>query len=150
MKERLIGLFEERFGRRPDVILDMGSQRQYFRLVWDGDRTVVGAIGPDRDENRAFLAFARVLRGIGLPVPEVYAEDQDAGVWLEEDLGGTTLFGALSAARVGRAEDEFPADIAQLYRRVLEILPRFQVEGHRAIDYRLAYPRRAFDEQSIR
>ncbi|MGD0484329.1 MAG: RNase adapter RapZ [Gemmatimonadales bacterium] len=153
MKERLIGLFGERFGRRPDVILDMaadGSQRQYFRLVWDGDRTVVGAIGPDHDENRAFLAFARAFRGIGLPVPEVYAEDQDAGVWLEEDLGDTTLFAALSAARAGRPEDEFPADIEPLYRRVLEILPRFQVEGHRAIDYRLAYPRRAFDEQSIR
>lgn len=153
MKERLIGLFEERYGRRPDVILDLaadGSQRQYFRLVWDGERTVVGAIGPDHDENRAFLAFARALRGIGLPVPEVYAEDQDAGVWLEEDLGDTTLFAALNAARVGCAEDEFPADVERLYRRVLEILPRFQLEGHRAIDYRLAYPRRAFDEQSIR
>jgi N-acetylmuramate 1-kinase len=58
MKERLIGLFEERFGRRPDAILDMaadGSTRQYFRLVGPDDRTAVGAIGPDRDVNRAFL-----------------------------------------------------------------------------------------------
>ena len=33
---------------------------------------------------------------------------------------------------------------------MLSILPRFQVEGHRVVDYRLAYPRRAFDRQSIR
>lgn len=153
MKERLIGLFEERFGRRPDVILDMaadGSQRQYFRLVGPDERTAVGAIGPDHDENRAFLAFAKAFRGIDLPVPEIYAEDQGAGVWLEEDLGDTTLFAALSAARVASGEDEFPADVEQLYRRVIAILPRFQVLGHKAIDYRLAYPRKAFDRQSIR
>ena len=153
MKERLIGLAEEFYGRRPDVILDMsadGSTRLYFRLLWDPDRTVVGAIGPDRDENRAFLAFARALRGAGLPVPEIYAGDGDAGVWLEEDLGDTTLFAALSAARVECGEDEFPADIEELYRRALAILPRFQVEGNEVIDYSLAYPRQAFDEQSIR
>jgi aminoglycoside/choline kinase family phosphotransferase len=153
MKERLVSLAEERFGRRPDGILDLaadGSTRQYFRLVWDAERTAIGAIGPDRDENRAFLAFAKVFRGAGLPVPEVHAEDQDAGVWLEEDLGDTTLFQALSAARAASGDEEFPADIVPLYRRVLAILPRFQVEGHRVVDYRLAYPRRAFDRQSIR
>ena len=153
MKERLITLAEERFGRRPDGILDLvadGSTRQYFRLVWDAVRTVVGAIGPDRDENRAFLSFARAFRSAGLPVPEIHAEDQEAGVWLEEDLGDTTLFRALTAARVASGPDRFPADIVPLYRRVLAILPRFQVAGHRVVDYRLAYPRRAFDRQSIR
>jgi aminoglycoside/choline kinase family phosphotransferase len=155
MKERLITLGEERFGRRPDAVLDLiadGSTRQYFRLVWDAERTVVGAIGPDRDENRAFLSFARAFRAAGLPVPEIFAEDQEAGVWLEEDLGDTTLFKALSAARIasGPPPAAFPADIVPLYRRVLTILPRFQVEGHRVVDYRLAYPRQAFDGQSIR
>ena len=33
--------------------------------------------------------------------------------------------------------------------QVLAILPRFQVQGHKVIDYRLAYPRKAFDAQSI-
>ena len=153
MKERLIGLFEACFGRRPDVILDLaadGSTRQYFRLVLDAERTAVGVIGPDRDENRAFLEFARVFRQTGLPVPEIYAEDREAGVWLEEDLGDTTLFKALTAARIGCGQAEFPAEIEALYRQVLSILPRFQVLGHRAIDYRVAYPRQAFDQQSIR
>ena len=152
MKERLIRLAEERLGRRPDVILDLvadGSTRQYFRLVWGEERTAVGAIGPDHEENRAFLGFAKAFRKVGLPVPEIYAEDRDAGVWLEEDLGDTTLFKALCAARVARGEDEFPAEIEQLYRVVLSWLPRFQVQGHRAVDYRLAYPRKAFDRKSI-
>jgi aminoglycoside/choline kinase family phosphotransferase len=153
MKERLIGLFEERFGHRPDVILDLaadGSTRQYFRLMRGETQTAVGALGPDREENRAFLSFAKAFRSIGLPVPEIYAEDREAGVWLEEDLGDTTLFQVLSAARDECGQDQFPPEIEPLYRTVLSILPRFQVLGHRAIDYRLAYPRRAFDRQSIR
>lgn len=153
MKERIIGLFEEHFGQRPDIIIDLpadGSTRQYFRLIRGEEETAIGAIGPDSEENRAFISFARAFRSAGLPVPEIYAEDLDAGVWLEEDLGDTTLFKALSAARVGCGEEQFPADIEQLYRRVLSVLARFQVLGHRVIDYDLAYPRKAFDEQSIR
>jgi aminoglycoside/choline kinase family phosphotransferase len=153
MKERLIGLYEEHFGHRPQVILEMaadGSTRQYFRLVWGDDETVVGAIGPDRDENRAFLAFAKAFREVGLPVPEIYGEDREAGVWLEEDLGDTTLFKALTEMRVECGEGEFPAEAEQLFRKSLSVLPRFQVEGNEAIDYRLAYPRQAFDRQSIR
>jgi aminoglycoside/choline kinase family phosphotransferase len=152
MKQRLIQLFETCFGHRPDVILDLasdGSTRQYFRLAHGDERTAVGAIGPDREENRAFLEFARAFHDTGLPVPQVYAEDREAGVWLEEDLGDTTLFKALSAAR-DESDGAFPAEIESLYRRVLTILPRFQVLGHRVIDYRIAYPRQAFDEQSIR
>ena len=62
MKERLIELFEAHFGDRPDVILDLaadGSTRQYFRLIRGEEQTAIGAIGPDREENRAFISFAR-------------------------------------------------------------------------------------------
>ena len=152
MNDRLVSLAEQRFGRRPDGLLDLaadGSTRQYFRLVWDGERTVVGALGPDREENRAFLSFAQAFRAAGLPVPEIFAADEAAGAWLEEDLGDTTLFRALSSARAGATGGEFPAAIVPLYRRVLSVLPRFQVEGHRVVDYARAYPRGAFDRQSI-
>jgi aminoglycoside/choline kinase family phosphotransferase len=153
MKERLIGLFEELHGHRPEAILEIaadGSTRQYFRLVLGDDKTAVGAIGPDHEENRAFLAFARAFREAGLPVPEIYAEDREAGVWLEEDLGDTTLFQALTAARVECGEGEFPEEAEELFRKALSVLPRFQVQGHQVIDYRLAYPRQAFDRRSIR
>ncbi len=153
MKERIIGLFEERYGQRPEAILEIaadGSTRQYFRLVADDGRTAVGAIGPDHEENRAFLSFARAFRSIELRVPEVYAEDREAGVWLLEDLGDTTLFKALTAARVGRDEEDLPQEAVELFRAALEALPGFQVRGHRVVDYRVAYPRQAFDKRSIR
>jgi len=153
MKERLIKLFSERVGRRPDAIVEMaadGSTRRYFRLLWGGDRTMVGAIGPDHEENRAFLSFARSFRELGLPVPEIFAEDRESGVWLEEDLGDTTLFEALTRAKADSEGDAFPEAGVQLLGKALSVLPRFQVQGHEVVDYRLAYPRQAFDRRSIR
>jgi aminoglycoside/choline kinase family phosphotransferase len=146
MHERVIQLFRAHFGSAPDAVTPLtgdGSARTYVRLRAEDGRTVVGGFGPDPEENRAFLAYSRAFRGIGLPVPEIYADQADAGVWLEQDLGDTTLFDLLRESR----EDE---DAREAYRRVIDWLPRFQVEGHRVADYRLAYPRSAFDRQSIR
>ena len=56
--DRIVRLFEEHFGRPPRASVEMkadGSSRRYFRLVDDDWNTAVGAIGPDREENRAFL-----------------------------------------------------------------------------------------------
>jgi len=149
--ERIVGLFREHFGVDPEAVLEMagdGSSRQYHRIRGPGELTAIGAVGPDREENQAFLSYSDSLRRAGLPVPEIYAADESAGVWLEEDLGDTTLFDALEEART-RNSDGFPSSLVPVYERVLEWLPRFQIEGHRTIDYSVAYPRAAFDRQSI-
>lgn len=148
---RISSLFAQTFGRPPDEITRLpadGSQRVYLRLSGAPQGTVVGACGLDPDENRAFLSFSRAFRGIGLPVPEVYASDERHGIWLEEDLGDTTLFRALSAARLDQPA-EFPPAMIAVYERVVEMLPRFQIEGGRVVDYDVAYPRPAFDGQSM-
>ncbi|MBS1912953.1 MAG: phosphotransferase [Bacteroidetes bacterium] len=124
-----------------------GSNRSLYRLIGPGG-TVVGVFGPDHEENRAFLSFSRSLRDAGLPVPEIYAANEEEGVYLEEDLGDITLFDALSSAR--RAEDAgFPESIVPLYERVVDLLPRVQVLGGRAVDYSAAYPCAEFDRQSM-
>jgi aminoglycoside/choline kinase family phosphotransferase len=151
MHDALLRLYREARGDRPGAVVSIagdGSQRTYHRLISGDGSTLIGAFGPDPDENRAFLSFSRALRGIGLPVPEIYAVDELVGVWLEEDLGEATLFDALEEAR-SREAGAFPASALSIYRRVLEILPRFQVEGDAVIDYSLAYPHAAFDRQSI-
>ncbi|MGH7551094.1 MAG: RapZ C-terminal domain-containing protein [Gemmatimonadota bacterium] len=151
MREPLLRLYRERYGAAPTAVLELpgdGSTRTYRRLVGADGATVIGAFGPDHEENRAFLSYSRALRGAGLPVPEVYADDEESGVWLLEDLGDTTLFDALQEERRQRGS-RLPRPMLDVYRRVVEILPRFQIEGHRAVDYSVAYPRAAFDRQSI-
>jgi aminoglycoside/choline kinase family phosphotransferase len=145
-------LFKQHFGKPPVSILEIagdGSARQMFRLVGDEMETAVGVVGPDADENRAFLTFSRAFKSIDLPVPQIYAVDEKAGIYLEEDLGETTLFDAVTQARRDDPGADFPAAVLPIYRRILEILPRFQVEGGKVVDYSLAYPRAAFDRQSI-
>ncbi len=122
-----------------------GSGRIIVRLT-GGGQSAIGIRYSVREENAAFLEFSRHFRRHGLPVPEIYAEDLSQGAYLEEDLGDTTLFEFLSANRAGEAIT--PAAIGA-YRRVVAILPRFQVEAGRDLNYKFCYPRPSFDRQSI-
>ena len=122
-----------------------GSGRKIIRLA--NDRvTAVGILYSGREENVAFLAFSRHFRRHGLPVPEIYAENLDHNAYLEEDLGDTSLFEFLSQNRSG--ENIAPA-VVEAYRKVVAILPRFQVEAARDLDYSFSYPAASFDRQSI-
>ncbi len=149
MKSQLFHLYRTAFGAEPTSVVDLrgdGSDRRIYRITGPDDHTVIGVHGPDDEENRAFLAFSRSFRGAGLPVPEIYASDEDAGIYLEEDLGDITLYARLGAARTGR---EFPEEMITIYRRVAELLPRVQIEGGRVVDYSVAYPYREFDRRSM-
>src|SRR6195256_1286380 len=122
-----------------------GSGRKIIRLTSD-KLSAIGILYDVREENVAFLEFSRHFRRHGLPVPEVYAEDLSQGAYLEEDLGDTTLFEFLSNNRAG---ENIAPPAVEAYRRVMEILPRFQVEAGRDLNYEVCYPRASFDRQSI-
>ena len=151
MQERLIGLYRDHFGQAPSAVLALagdGSNRAYRRLLGAGDESVIGVMGPDPEENRAFLSFTRAFRSVDLPVPEIIADDEESGVYLLEDLGDTTLFDALDQARAEGGE-AFPDAMIPVYREVVRWLPLFQVRGGGVVDYSVAYPRDAFDRRSI-
>jgi aminoglycoside/choline kinase family phosphotransferase len=144
----LKALFESRFGEPVERVASLkgdASGRKLFRLA-AASRTAIGVVNPDVRENRAFLEFSRHFRTCGLPVPEIYAEDLDQGIYLEEDLGDTTLFQFLTA---NRGEGGPSKDALDLYRKVVEFLPRFQIEAGRTLNYTVCYPRSSFDRQSM-
>ena len=122
-----------------------GSGRKIIRLA-NEKSTAIGILYGVREENAAFLEFSRHFRRHGLPVPEIYGEDLSQGAYLEEDLGDTTLFQFLSKHR--HAETIAPQAI-DTYRKVVEVLPRFQIEAGRDLSYKLCYPISSFDRQSI-
>jgi aminoglycoside/choline kinase family phosphotransferase len=122
-----------------------GSGRSIIRL--GGEKiSAIGILHGVREENAAFIEFSRHFRGHGLPVPEIYAEELSHGAYLEEDLGDTTLFEFLSDNRDG---SDISAPVVEAYRKVVELLPRFQVEAGRDLNYKKCYPRGSFDRQSI-
>src|SRR3989449_7447641 len=122
-----------------------GSGRNIIRLASD-KLSAIGILYDVREENVAFLEFSRHFRLHGLPVPEIYAEDLERGVYLEEDLGDTTLFDFLSKNRAG---ETIAPQAVEAYRKVVAVLPRFQVEVGRDLNYKVCYPRASFDRQSI-
>jgi aminoglycoside/choline kinase family phosphotransferase len=122
-----------------------GSGRKIIRLT-SGTISTIGVVYGVREENVAFLEFSRHFRRHGLPVPNIYAEDLDHGAYLQEDLGDTTLFEFLSSNRAG--EDVAP-QVVEIYRKVVTILPRFQIEAGRDLNYKVCYPCASFDRQSI-
>jgi aminoglycoside/choline kinase family phosphotransferase len=143
-------LFEQHFHAPPERVLPLqgqlgGSGRVILRLASAG-QSAIGILYPVREENVAFLEFSRHFGRHGLPVPQIYAEDLSQGAYLEEDLGDTTLFEFLSAHRSGEA---ISPEIVEAYRKVVAILPRFQVEAGRDLNYKVCYPRASFDRQSI-
>jgi aminoglycoside/choline kinase family phosphotransferase len=122
-----------------------GSGRKIVRLT--GEKvSAIGILYEVREENVAFLEFSRHFRKHGLPVPEIYAQDLDQGAYLEEDFGDTTLFEFVSKNRAG---DNIAPAAVEAYRKVIAVLPRFQIEAGRGLNYKVCYPRDSFDRQSI-
>jgi aminoglycoside/choline kinase family phosphotransferase len=148
--EVLSNLFDQHFHVPVDRIQPLqgqlgGSGRNILRLT-GGNRSAIGILYPVHEENVAFLEFSRHFRKHRLPVPEIYAEDLKHGAYIEEDLGDTTLFEHLSENRNG---ENIAPGVVEAYRNVVAVLPRFQVEAGRDLNYRVCYPRASFDRQSI-
>jgi aminoglycoside/choline kinase family phosphotransferase len=99
----------------------------------------------DLKENLAFIGFANHFWKAGIPVPRIYACSDDSLSYLQEDFGDHDLFEMLQ-----QSENSPSGELrGELLRKVVEWLPRIQIEGHRGLDYNLAYPRKVFDQQSM-
>ena len=148
--EVLKRLFERHFHTAADKVQPLqgelgGSGRKIIRLS-NAQASAIGILYSVREENTAFLSFSRHFHKHGLPVPEIYGEELAHGAYLEEDLGDSTLFDFLSKNRA--SEQVFPR-VVDAYRKVVEVLPRFQVQAGRDLDYSVCYPCASFDRQSI-
>ena len=141
-------IFQRTYGRSADSITPLpksGSYREYFR-IYSGNFTAIGVLNTDRKENEAFLEFTRHFLEKGLNVPAIEAEDLENNVYLLSDLGDTTLFSYLIDIREGEV---FPQRLTDIYKRIVEALPGFQIRGNEGLNYSKCYPRSRFDKQSM-
>lgn len=149
MSKALKTLFTDHFNEKVssfEPLAAHGSNREYFRIQSDS-RSVIGVKNADMLENEAFIDFSRHFRAKGLSVPEIYAEDLENNIYLEEDLGDETLFDYLLKVREGKKE--FPAELLSVYEQVVDRLPEFQIRGGEGLDYSKSYPHHSFDLQSM-
>lgn len=147
-QELLTNLFQS-WSREPVIEITplppSGSYREYYRLKGKKN-CVIGVYNSDKKENRAFIEFSKHFTKNGLPVPEIYAADLDNEIYLIEDLGNITLFSYLSEMR---RKEEFDEKIVSIYKKVIDMLPRFQIQAGGSLNYNDCYPRAEFDKQSM-
>src|SRR6266446_375235 len=148
--EILKQLFERHFHSPAERVQPLqgqlgGSGRKIVRLG-NEKAGAIGILYDVREENVAFVEFSRHFRQHGLPVPEIYEQDLEKGAYIQEDLGDVTLFDFLSKNRTG---DSISPQAVEAYRKAVAVLPRFQVEAGRDLNYKVCYPRDSFDRQSI-
>ena len=122
-----------------------GSDRKYFRIQGK-TRKAIGVHNTDINENIAFLNFSKHFFNKGLNVPEIYLQELDKNIYLEQDLGDQTLFDYLTEVR---SQEGFSDKIIRFYEKIIKELPRFQIEAKEDLDFSVCYPRSSFDRQSM-
>ena len=148
VQDTLQNLFEQFSGEKLESrseISASGSHRRYFRLQ-GGGISVIGVIGTDFDENRAFITLDKLFRVRGINVPEVYAVSEDGLCYIQEDLGDEILFNAVAP---GRERGSYSAEEEALLLRTIACLPKIQFEGGRGLDWTICYPQAAFDGRMV-
>ena len=121
--QRLLSLYRARFGSEPtsvELLPLSGSARKYYRMAPAG---VIGCIGTNLKENRAFLTIDAAMRSAGVAAPEVYGVSPDGMAYIQEDLGDGQLF-ALLVPSIERGE--FSAEEKGWLRDVMAALPALQ------------------------
>lgn len=115
-----------------------GSERVFYRVVTGGGRSViVMRYGPARRENLRFVPAARLLAGLAIPVPEIFAWDPERHLVWMEDLGDSSLWTARNEPWPYRAA---------IYQQVLRHAAVLHKHGlGRVCECRLP-PEREFDE----
>ena len=147
-RQILIKFYENQFNEEVKDISKLarsGSDREYFRIN-SGNNSAIGVYNPDKKENIAFIEFTKHFLEAGLKVPKIYQFNLKKNVYLEEDLGDTTLFGFLSNVY---QKGIFPQNLIDVYKNVLTILPQIQIIVDKNIDYSKCYPRNSFDRRSM-
>jgi aminoglycoside/choline kinase family phosphotransferase len=126
-------------------LAESASYREYYRITFTDKTTIIGAYNEDYKENVAFINYSKTFLNKNLNVAEILAVDLENSIYLLSDLGSFTLFDILTKERKG---NRIPKNIVSLYKKSLKQLIDFQLIGNN-LDYKDAYPRETFDEQSM-
>lgn len=124
-----------------DVLPQSGSDRRYFRLH-GSDKPVIATFGANVPENDAFIYFSTHFKNKDLNVPKVLAVGEDRTIYLQEDLGDTSLLNVLEAKG-------FTPEVYDLFKESLHQLARLQVKGHEGLDYDKCLTNKEFGKQAI-
>src|SRR5688500_12126901 len=74
---------------------ESGSDRTYFRIFTRGVQTHIATYNQNQKETVTFVKFSNHFRKYCLPVPEIFAVNEDETIYIQEDFGDTSLLNQL-------------------------------------------------------
>jgi len=104
---------------------------------------MIGTVGTNKAENRAFFHLDRHFLEKGLNVPEIIAVTDDGMAYLQTDLGDVSLFRMLQKDRLDNDS------LRGLLRETINRLPDIQFRGAEGLDFSYCYPVATTDSRSI-
>jgi aminoglycoside/choline kinase family phosphotransferase len=118
-----------------------GGDRLYYRII-QGNQSWMATYSLNLRESDTFIYFADHFKNKGLPVPKVLAINEAKTVYLQEDLGATSLLDVLE--KEGKTEHVFA-----LFQKSLSALAKLQVQGGAGLDYAKCLTSKVFGKHSI-
>ena len=126
-------------------IAESGSARKYYRILTDGG-SIIGTYNANVEENEAFFYLTEHFGQYNLHVPKLLAINEERNCYLQSDHGDETLF---DHVQCDLKSGSYSPETISLYKKTLEQLVRFQMEGHRGLDYAKVYPMPCFDKSAV-
>jgi aminoglycoside/choline kinase family phosphotransferase len=137
-------LFEDHFGKKAEQVETLpvsGSDRRYYRLS-NGKTSAIGTFNANIAENNTFFYFNGLFRKHNINVPEIYAVSKDRRLYLQQDLGTTSLFDQLM-------KEGYTDAVRKNYHKSLEQLAMLQWVAGREADYKQCFASNQFNEKAI-
>lgn len=127
---------------RIEKIPQSGSDRSYFRIFDQENKSYIATHSSNIKENKTFLYFTQTFRSIAAPVPEVFAFSEDQTVYIQEDFGDRSLLFELE--KNGQDQKAF-----DLFQKSLKALANLQINADDVLDYDQCITSREFGQQAI-
>jgi len=133
--------FKNKQADRIEKLPQSGSDRTYFRLYL-ANETFIGTHNLNIKENNTFINFSRHFKSKELPVPEIYAVNEEETIYIQQDLGTVSLLNNL--------EEHGHGDYTyNLFKKSLQQLARMQIIGHEGLNYNWCLTAKEFGKQAI-
>ena len=130
---------------RVEKIPQSGSDRIYFRIFCDAQQAenqFIATYNNNIQENKTFIYFSKHFNSIGAPVPKIYAVNADNSIYIQQDVGSSSLLNEIESK--GHTEAVF-----DLYKKSLRALAHLQINGDKALDYHQCITSKEFGQQAI-
>ena len=127
---------------RIEKIPQSGSDRTYFRIYCENEKSYIATFSNNIKENNAFIYFSKHFKKINAPVPEVFAVNEEGNIYIQEDFGDVSLLNVLES----NGQNELSLN---LFKKSLNALANLQINGDKNLDYTQCITSKEFGQQAI-